>query len=57
LAGTASGLIGASQMGAGALASILSAASENGSGIATGAWMLAGGLGAVGAVGLLRRRG
>jgi hypothetical protein len=44
-------------MGAGALASILSAASENGSGIATGAWMLAGGLGAVGAVGLLRRRG
>ncbi len=57
LAGTASGLIGASQMGAGALASILSAASESGSGIATGAWMLAGGLGAVGAVGLLRRRG
>ena len=57
LAGTASGLIGASQMGAGALASILAAATEGGSGIVTGAWMLAGALGALAGVWALGRRG
>jgi MFS transporter, DHA1 family, multidrug resistance protein len=57
LAGTASGLIGASQMGAGALASILAAATEGGSGIVTGAWMLVGALGALAGVWALGRRG
>jgi MFS transporter, DHA1 family, multidrug resistance protein len=57
LAGTASGLIGASQMGAGAPASIQAAATEGGSGIVTGAWMLAGALGALAGVWALGRRG
>jgi len=56
LAGTASGLIGAAQMGAGALASIAAGSMEGGSGIATGAWMLAGALGAQWGVLALRRR-
>ena len=44
-------------MGAGALASILAAATEGGSGIVTGAWMLAGALGALAGVWALGRRG
>ena len=44
LAGTASGLIGAAQMGCGALMTVLCGVTETGAGIATGAWMLAAGL-------------
>lgn len=57
LAGTASGLIGALQMGAGALATVLAGVTEGGSGIATGAWMLAGALGAQVALRAVRRAG
>ena len=57
LAGTASGLIGALQMGAGALATVLAGVTEGGSGIATGAWMLAGALGAQLALRAVRRAG
>ncbi|WP_149539940.1 multidrug effflux MFS transporter [Siccirubricoccus phaeus] len=46
LAGTASGLLGALQMGFGALMSVLAGLTESGSGIATAIWMLVGGLGA-----------
>jgi DHA1 family bicyclomycin/chloramphenicol resistance-like MFS transporter len=55
LAGTASGLVGAAQMGAGALTTVLAALTEGGSGLATALWMLAGGLGALAALGLVRR--
>ena len=41
LAGTASGLIGAAQMGCGALLTVLCGVTESGSGIATALWMLA----------------
>jgi MFS transporter, DHA1 family, multidrug resistance protein len=57
LAGTASGLIGALQMGAGALATVLAGVTEGGAGIATGAWMLAGALGAQLGLLLVRRAG
>ena len=57
LAGTASGLIGALQMGAGALATVLAGVTEGGAGIATGAWMLAGALGAQVALRAVRRAG
>ncbi len=40
LAGTASGLIGAAQMGCGALMTVLCGITETGHGFATGAWML-----------------
>ena len=46
LAGTASGLLGSLQMGAGALATVLAGLTETGAGLATGGWMLAGALGA-----------
>lgn len=57
LAGTASGLLGALQMGAGALATVLAGVTENGSGITTGAWMLAGALGAQWTLRAVRRQG
>jgi DHA1 family bicyclomycin/chloramphenicol resistance-like MFS transporter len=57
LAGTASGLIGALQMGAAALATVLAGVTEGGPGIATGAWMLAGALGAQVALRAVRRAG
>ncbi|MCB4820245.1 multidrug effflux MFS transporter [Roseicella aerolata] len=57
LAGTASGLVGALQMGAGALATVLAGVTEGGAGIATGAWMLAGALGAQLALHVARRHG
>lgn len=57
LAGTASGLLGALQMGAGALATVLAGVTEGGAGIATGAWMLAGALGAQAALQVARRHG
>jgi MFS transporter, DHA1 family, multidrug resistance protein len=46
LAGTASGLVGALQMGFGAMMSVLAGITETGTGVATAAWMLVGGLGA-----------
>ncbi|MDO9708673.1 multidrug effflux MFS transporter [Paracraurococcus lichenis] len=57
LAGTASGLIGALQMGAGALATVLAGSLEGGAGIASGACMLAGALGAQAALRYARRHG
>ncbi|TCZ55951.1 multidrug effflux MFS transporter [Roseicella aquatilis] len=57
LAGTASGLIGALQMGLGALASVLAGMTEHGPGIATGAWMLAGALGGQLGMHMVRRAG
>jgi DHA1 family bicyclomycin/chloramphenicol resistance-like MFS transporter len=45
LAGTASGLVGATQMGFGAAMTVLCGMTESGSGIATALWMLAGALG------------
>ena len=57
LAGTASGLLGATQMGAGALLTVLCGSTETGSGMATGAWMLAGAAGAQWALWVARRRG
>ena len=58
LAGTVFfGLIGALQMGAGALATVLAGVTEGGSGIATGAWMLAGALGAQVALRAVRKAG
>lgn len=43
LAGTASGLLGAAQMGTGALFTVLSGYTEGGSGVATATWMLVSG--------------
>ncbi|MBK1657998.1 Bcr/CflA family efflux MFS transporter [Paracraurococcus ruber] len=57
LAGTASGLLGSLQMGAGALATVLAGVTESGAGLATGAWMLAGALGAQAGLMLVRRHG
>ena len=57
LAGTASALVGALQMGAAALATVLAGVTEGGSGIATGAWMLVGALGAQVALRAVRRAG
>jgi len=45
LAGTASGLVGAAQMGFGAVMSVLCGVTEAGNGIATAVWMLVGALG------------
>jgi DHA1 family bicyclomycin/chloramphenicol resistance-like MFS transporter len=47
LAGTASGLVGALQMGAGAVMTVVTGFTETGSGMATAVAMLAGGLGAL----------
>jgi MFS transporter, DHA1 family, multidrug resistance protein len=47
LAGTASGLVGALQMGAGALMTVAAGTTETGSGLATAVWMFLGGVGAV----------
>jgi len=47
LAGTASGLVGALQMGAGALMTVAAGWTETGSGLATAGWMFLGGLGAL----------
>jgi DHA1 family bicyclomycin/chloramphenicol resistance-like MFS transporter len=57
LAGTASGLVGALQMGFGALMSVLAGLTETGTGVATAAWMLAGGLGTQLALRAARRAG
>jgi DHA1 family bicyclomycin/chloramphenicol resistance-like MFS transporter len=57
LAGTASGLIGALQMGAGALGTVLAGSTESGAGLATGAWMLAGALGGQFGMWAVRRAG
>lgn len=55
LAGTASGLVGALQMGAGALMTLAAGTTETGSGLATALWMFAGGIGAVLALVAVRR--
>jgi DHA1 family bicyclomycin/chloramphenicol resistance-like MFS transporter len=57
LAGTASGLVGALQMGFGALMSVAAGLTESGTGVATAAWMLVGGLGAQLALRAARRVG
>ncbi|MBL6459185.1 multidrug effflux MFS transporter [Belnapia sp. T6] len=55
LAGTASGLIGAAQMGCGALMTVLCGVTETGQGLATGAWMLAAALASLAALRAARR--
>lgn len=57
LAGTASGLVGAMQMGSGAVMTVLAALTEGGGGMATAAWMLAGGFGAIAGLAMVRRAG
>jgi DHA1 family bicyclomycin/chloramphenicol resistance-like MFS transporter len=57
LAGTASGLVGSLQMGAGALMTVIVAVAEAGDGIATACAMLAGGLGALAALAAVHRAG
>jgi DHA1 family bicyclomycin/chloramphenicol resistance-like MFS transporter len=57
LAGTASGLVGAVQMGAGALATVVAGTTETGGAVATGASMLIGALGAQVAMWRVRRAG
>ncbi len=57
LAGTASGMVGALQMGAGALMTVAAGLTETGSGLATASWMLVGGLGALAALVAARRAG
>jgi DHA1 family bicyclomycin/chloramphenicol resistance-like MFS transporter len=57
LAGTASGLVGALQMGAGAAMTVAAGWTETGSGLATAFWMLVGGLGALAALRAVRRAG
>lgn len=55
LAGTASGLVGALQMGSGALMTMAAGWTETGSGLATAGWMFAGGLGALASLHAVRR--
>ncbi len=55
LAGTASGLVGALQMGSGALMTLAVGYSETGSGLGTAFWMFMGGVGAVAALMAVRR--
>jgi DHA1 family bicyclomycin/chloramphenicol resistance-like MFS transporter len=55
LAGTASGLVGALQMAAGAGMTVITAATEGGGGLATALAMFAGGLGAVAGLVAVRR--
>lgn len=57
LAGTASGTVGALQMGAGALMTVAAGGTETGTGLATAFWMLMGGVGAVLALVAVRRAG
>ena len=55
LAGTASGLVGALQMGSGALMTMAAGWTETGGGLATAGWMFAGGLGALASLHAVRR--
>ena len=55
LAGTASGLVGALQMGSGALMTMAAGWTETGGGLATAFWMFLGGLGTLAAYRAVRR--